>query len=327
MEQSQNVIMDNGPSVSVKPKRKRKTKEEIIFICALLAIPILHFIFFWIFINIDTISLSFQKFNQQTGKYEMCGFFQYKSIFLEFTKESSVLPRAIVNSLLVFIWNDFVIIPLSVISAYMLFKKMPLANMFKVVFFLPSIISAVVMTLVFRFMLNSSFGILDKIMEMIGLGKLIPFDGWLGDAKTAFPMILFYGLWTGIGYNIVLVTGAIARVPEEVYEAGKLDGLGLFQELWYIVIPLIGSTLSTLMLMGTTVIFTYFLQPLLLTGSNAQAVGTYTIAMYIVTNIKDGGNALLNLGAAVGVLCALVGTPIVIFSRKLLEKVFPVYEY
>ena len=119
----------------------------------------------------------------------------------------------------------------------------------------------------------------------------------------------------------------MARIPEEIIEAGKLDGLSTFRELFSVTIPLIGPTLGTLLLLGTTVIFTYFLQPQLLLGDNAATVGGYTIALYIVTHVKSGGTVQMAQGATIGILCALVGTPIVFLCRKAIDKTLPAYEY
>lgn len=185
------------------------------------------------------------------------------------------------NSFSVFLWNDFVIVPISLFCAFILYKKMPLGGAFKVIFFLPSIISVVVLTLAYRFMFDASFGFIPELLESIGLGDKVPFDGYFADKNYAWWMILLYGLWSGIGYNIVLVSGAMARIPEEIIEAGKLDGLSTFRELFSVTIPLIGPTLGTLLLLGTTVIFTYFLQPQLLLGDNAATDGRlYDRAVY-----------------------------------------------
>ena len=165
------------------------------------------------------------------------------------------------------------------------------------------------------------------LFTSLGIEDKLPWLGFFGDPKWAWWMVLFYGLWTGIGGNIVLISGSMARIPTEVIEAGKLDGLSMLKELWYVVIPLIGSTISTLMLMGTAVIFTYFLQPKLLLGDSAEAVGGFTIALFIVNNVRDNGTPQMAMGATIGIMCALIGTPIVVCSRKILDKVFPVYEY
>ena len=78
------------------------------------------------------------------------------------------------------------------------------------------------------------------------------------------------------------------------------------------------------MMMGVPVIFTLFLQPMLLTNGGPDGA-TYTIGLYIVNAIRTEGS--LTTGATIGVICAAVGTPIVVLLRKLVEKVFPAYEY
>lgn len=100
-----------------------------------MAIPVLHFCVFWLFINIDSILLSFKKFNMMEGMWEWAGLANYRALWTEFNKPGSVLPRAIVNSFSVFLWNDFVILPISLFCAYMLYKKIPLNNLYKVIFF------------------------------------------------------------------------------------------------------------------------------------------------------------------------------------------------
>ena len=202
-----------------------------------------------------------------------------------------------------------------------------MGGFFKVVFFLPSIISAVVLTLCYSYMFDITLGFIPQVLTDLGLGDKVPFDGYFGDKAYAWWMILFYGLWSGIGYNIVLISGAMARIPEEVIEAGKLDGLTTIKELFYVTIPLTGSTLGTLLLLGTTVIFSYFLQPKLLLGGNAATVGGFTIALYIVENVKSAGATEMALGATIGIVCAVVGTPIVFLTRKLIDKFLPAYEY
>ena len=104
-----------------KGKRKKKSVNEIVFMVTLMAIPVLHFCVFWLFINIDSILLSFKKFNMMEGMWEWAGLANYRALWTEFNKPGSVLPRAIVNSFSVFLWNDFVILPISLFCAYMLY--------------------------------------------------------------------------------------------------------------------------------------------------------------------------------------------------------------
>ncbi|MBQ7164687.1 MAG: sugar ABC transporter permease [Clostridia bacterium] len=309
-------------------KKRKKTLGEIVFICVMLAIPVTHFCLFWVYINIDSIRLSFQSFDMNSGAWRYVGFMNYRTFWQELTKAESVLPKSILNSFSVFLWNDLVIVPISVICAYVLSKKLFFASGFKVIFFLPAIISVTVLTLVFSFMFDSTLGPVPILLDKLGLSSWIPFEGFFASGKTAWGMILFYGLWSGIGYDIVLVTGAITRIPEDIVEAGRIDGLTSIKEFFYITIPMIGSTIGTLLMLGTTVIFSYFLPVrLILGGDNANSVGAGTIALYIVTNVRDAGTVQMPLGAAFGIICAIIGTPIVFICRKLIDRFLPAYEY
>ena len=311
----------------VKKKKKRITKTELlraIFIISFITIPILHFLIFTIYVNADTIFLSFQRFDVLTRKYRWVHLENYKEFFEGFNSPGSVLGKAIRNSILFFVLNDFVILPLSYLCAYFMYKKIPFSNGFRIIFYFPSIISSVVLTMLFSFMFDSSIGIVDSFLRFIGLESKIPELGWFGDSRTAMPVLLLYCLWAGIGANIVLISGAMSRIPTEIIEAGKLDGLSMFKEMIYVTLPLTGSLIATLMMMGVPVIFTFFLPVMLITNGGPDGE-TYTIAMYIVNSIRTNNN--ITMGATVGVICALIGTPLVIVLKKLVENLFPTYEY
>lgn len=327
--QTQTTASEAAAAANSPRQRRTKSKKSLnekVFILVMLAIPVLHFLVFFVYINIDTVVLTFQEKTLQ-GDYVFLSqpFRNYTEFFSTAFKSYSVFPGAVRNSIIFFLLNDVVIVPVSVVLTYFLYKKMPLANVFRIIFYLPSIISVVVLTMLYRFMFDSSIGLIDSALNALGLGHLIPQHGWMGTKESALGLVIVYCIWSGLGGNVVLLTGAMKRVPMEIIESGKLDGVGMFRELWSIIIPLIGTTLSTLFMLGTTVIFTFFLQPKLLTNGGPNGA-TYTIAMYIVDNVK-GDIGDLTKGATVGVICAIVGTPIVILTRKLLDKVFPVYEY
>ncbi len=311
----------------VLKKKKKITKTQLlraIFIISFISIPIIHFIIFTLYVNADTVLLSFERFDLQTRKYRWVHFENYIEFFEGFNKPGSVFAKAIRNSILFFLLNDFVILPLSFIFAFFMYKKIPFANGYRIIFYLPSIISPVVLTMLFSFMFDSSIGIVDSLLRVLGLGAKIPELGWFGDSKTAMPILLVYCVWSGIGANIVLISGAMSRIPQEIIEAGKLDGLSMFKEMIYITLPLTGSLLATLWMMGVPVIFTFFLTPMLITNGGPDGE-TYTIAMYIVTSIRNDNN--ITMGATVGVICAIVGTPIVVILRKVIDRLFPAYEY
>ena len=304
-------------------KKSKFRRSAIIFLCVMLAIPMVN-LCLSLYVQISVFPLSFQDFDIQSGTYKWVGFRNYIRLFQEFVQVGSIFPIAVRNSLLFFVLNNFVLLPISVTFSFFLTKRMPLANFFRVIFFLPSIISAVVLTMLFVFMFDGSIGFMSSIFESLGMGGIIPEFGWFGDSNSAIVLLLIYCFWTGIGGNILLLSGAISRIPPEVIEVGRIEGLKYWGELFRVVFPLIGSTIAVLFMQGVTVIFTMFLPVKLITNGGPQG-STYTLALYVTNAIRDDGN--LTSGATVGIILTIVGTPIIIGVRRLMEKVFPDCEY
>ena len=294
-----------------------------IFIILMIAYPILQFLVFWLYVNFDTILMSFQRLDYSTGKETFVGFENYKWVFNELTTQEDLL-NCIKNSVILFAVNNFVILPIAIFCAYIFYKKLPMSNVFRVLFFLPNIISIVVLTMAFSFMFDSSFGPVNTLLRAINLDKIIPRNGWFGDKSSAMSMVVTYCIWAGIGYDVVLLTGSINRIPIEIIEAGKIDGIPWYKELFHIVIPLIFPTITTLFVTGVTVIFTIFLQPMLLTNGGPFKHISGTIALYIVELVN---NSNLYKAAAVGIIFSIIGIPLVQLIKFIMEKISPEVDY
>ncbi len=311
----------NG-AVEINKKKKMPLSRKI-FLILMCAYPIIQFLVFWLYVNFDTIVMSFQKFDYISGKESFAGLDNYKWLFNELMDKKD-LKNCILNSVILFAVNNFVILPIAIFCAYIFFKKLPLGPVFRVIFFLPNIISIVVLTMAFSFMFDSSFGPVNSLLTLLHLDKLIPLNGWLSDKGSVMGMVVLYCIWAGIGYDVVLLTGAINRIPTEVIEAGKLDGIPWYKELIQIVVPLIFPTLTTLFVTGVTVIFTIFLQPMLLTNGGPYDHLSGTIALYIVELVN---NNQLYRAAAVGIAFSLIGIPIVQLIKWGMEKISPDVDY
>lgn len=301
---------------SHKARRKRQKR---FFIFVMLALPILQFLIFFVYVNIDTIILSFQKFDYNAGSYRFVSFDNYSEAF----RDLSQLPQmrqVIINSLLFLPITNFITLPLSVISAYFIFRKVPGRSFFKVIFFLPSIISIVVLTMAFQFMFDPLFGPVNSLLESFGIS---PTGGWFGSRETAMNMIYIYCIWAGIGFNMVLINGAISRLPSEVIESARMDGVGMYKELTKIIIPMIWPTITTLFVIGTTAVFTLFLQVLLLTNGGPNG-STRTIAFLIVQMVQSGD---YTTPAAFGVIFTIVGIPVIMAIKWLMERIGQNAEY
>ena len=302
----------------VKTKRKQNTKRNI-FIALMLIYPLLHFVVFTVYINFDTIALCFQRFNIMAGKNEFVGLYWFKKFFSEMAQSYS-LQRSFINSLLFIPVTNLILLPLSVLAAYFLYKKVPFSRMYRVTFFLPSIVSITIMTMCFSFMFDSTFGVVNDLLSRLGF---INPPVWLGDPNTAMPMVFFYCVWVGIGFNVVLLGGAMGRIPDDLIEYGNLEGIGLTTELFRVVIPIVWPTIGTLLVTGTTSAFTIFMQPKLLTGGGPN-FSSSTIGLYVVSATETNQ---YNWAATVGVIFSIVGILLVMTIKHFVDKLGNDVEY
>lgn len=311
-----------------KKKITKKKMVEIGFLAALLFVPMIHFAIFNLYINLNAILLSFKSYNSSQNIYVWNTgniFINYVDMIKDMFTGNNMLAISCRNSLVFTLLNSCFLLPLSVILTYILQKKIPAALFFRVIFQLPSVISVVVLVMVYRFMFDSTIGFVDPMLEAIGLGHLIPKHGWLGTETSAWVLMINYCIWVGFGGNVLLLSGAMARIPNELSEAAKIDGIGFWAELGKINVPLIGGTLSTMLLLGVQVFFSYFLPVQLLTGGGPNGA-TQTLAMHSVSLIKGGG-ADLTQSATLGMIITIIGTPLIIGGRKLFDTIFPAYEF
>ena len=299
--------------IGIKPKKemKQSTKRNI-FIALMLAYPLLHFLVFTVYINFNTILLCFQRFNIMTGENEFAGLYWFKKFFREMA-ESYSLKRSFINSLWFIPVTNLILLPLSVLAAFYLFKKIPGSKMFRITFFIPSIISITILTMCFSFMFDSTFGVVNDLLKKMGVENP---PVWLGDPDTAMPMVFLYCVWAGIGYNVVLLGGAMGRIPQELIEYGQLEGISLPTELFRVVIPMTWPTIATLLITGTTSAFTIFMQPKLLTAGGPN-FSSSTIGLYVVSATETNQ---FNWAATVGVMFSIIGIALVMLIKHFADK-------
>lgn len=182
---------------------------------------------------------------------------------------------AIKNTLL----YSVIYVPCSIVLSLglaMLLNKAWGKMFYRAVFFLPQIVTSVGIAVVWSWIYQPQFGILNMILKFFGIqGK-----EWLRDPSTAMGAVIVMSIWWGLGYNIVLFLAGLQNVPRTYVEAAKIDGANERQVFFNITVPLISPT--TLLVTITTMInaFQVFDQMFLLT-SGGPAKKTYTMAIHI----------------------------------------------
>ncbi|WP_125662193.1 carbohydrate ABC transporter permease [Paenibacillus baekrokdamisoli] len=278
----------------------RSKRMRLLFILSMTIYPVAHYFLFTVYVNISTIVYAFKRWNITTGAIDWVGFDNFSSIIEKVFTEAP-FKYALRNTLLWIPLNVLVLLPLALYVAYIFSKKIRFHNFYRIVYFFPSILSIVIIAMVFSFMVSPNNGVVNAILEAGGLESLQ--RSWLGDPATALGTVFFFCVWAGIGFNAAILLGAIGRIPNDLYEVGELEGITKIKELTKVVVPMIWPTISTLVIIGTSGAFTIFLQSKLLT-SGGPNFSTNTAALQIVNMVSDGqyGSA-----SAFGVLLALVG--------------------
>ena len=302
--------------VTIGKGKSLGSKGALLFLIAILIIPVIHWLIFWLGVNFNSIMMAFQL---PTGEWSLE---TMKSVLKEILRNDANmdinLNTAIRNTLIYFV-KDIFMIPFHLIIAYFFYKKISGYRMYQVIFYLPSIISGVAFATMFSSFIAPS-GPIGVLLEKAGV---TPVPEFLANSKYATNTILFYTIWIGWGGNMLLLGGALARVPLEILESARLDGITPAQELIYMILPLIWSTLSTLLILNMTSLFVADGPILLFTNGKFQ---TSTIGYWIFDKVYYQGIGAYNAVAAAGLLFTLVGAPIILFVKWLIERV-PVVEY
>ena len=318
----------NRPNKGEQKKETRhlsKKASEIVFIVAMLFFPILQFIIFWFIPNFNSIIMGFQ--NPVDNSFTLNNFKKFFGFLTQgkVAGEYNEIIYAIKNSIIYFAINIFFSTPLVIFFSYLLFRRIPMSGIYKVIFYLPSIIGGVVTATLFRalllegapgYNLLKSIGFITEDMEQLGLFK---------DKSTAFLMVIIYSIWTCVGMNMIMFYGAMRRIPTEIFESADIDGAGFFRQFVNLVVPLIWPTIVTLIIFSLSGMFISYGAVMILTPNIPQAsmIGWYIVRYTTATDSQ----ASLTYPAAVGLVFTAVGLPFVLVVRWLLNKISTNVEY
>lgn len=303
---------------SNRPISNKSIKRDAqIFIIALLAIPIMHWLVFWLYINIQSIALAFM--HKTTGQFTFVNFVEIWNEITTGANKEINLSISLFNTLKYFSNSVFIVIPLCLIISFFLFKRIAGYKVFRIAFYLPAIISSLVLITAYSDFIAPK-GPLDTVMRLLGFETSDRSP--LARPETATTTILIYATLTGFTTNVLLFTGGMSRIPIEVLEASKLDGVGPGREIVNIVFPLIWPTFSTQLIFTMTGIFNATGPILLFTNGQYQ---TSTIAFWIFNQVYGngsyGGTGTYNLVSCAGLCFTVIGVPLILFARWLVEKV------
>ena len=302
-----------------KVKHKNPWKIKLFIVC-MLTLPLGQFLVFTVYINIDGILMGFQNVNQSTNELVFVGLGNFERFFRTFVSEwdGPAAWKMLANSFGYWPVTYLIAIPLQLAAAYFLYKKVHASGFIIVVIFLPNLISPAVLAQAFSQMLSIRQGPLSDILQWLFGYTSENVPVWLNDPDYAMGLLYFYSIWVGIGYNAVLMWGAMTRVPLEIVESAKLDGVGFFGEFFHITLPIIWPTLSMILLTSVNIPFTVYMHSLLLTP-NSGVSGTGTLGLLVITTLRGGD---MYYSAAISILLSVISIPLMLGVKKLLNRIY-----
>lgn len=328
-EEKTDFILSDEERIRVSRKlKRRKKRNEYLFVVSLIAWPVIHFLMFWLYVNIESFMRIFQTYSPTRGEYVWSGVDDLVRTFQQMVLgENEIMNRAMWNSVFSIIPGLFIILPLAFITAYAFYKHVPGERLFRVLFYLPSMISIVVLTMCYKYLFDPTFGSIRLLFE-----NLFGVDWqWLTpstDNPLVWPLIYLYCVWAGLGSNVILMSGAMQRIPKEIAESAKLEGIGFWREAWSITLPLTMTTVSNFIVLAIMGMFSFLMQPMLLTSEGGGPEGmTLTVAMYVFVRTNSGIESQAKSAITVGILFSLLFGWVVLVAKVLLDKFTPKIEF
>ena len=294
-----------------KTGAQREKRDRYLFIGGMLFIPVLHFIFFYIYVNFSSFLMAFQRPRYDgSGLYDW-GFQNFSMFFKELFGAESELLICLKNTLIFFATDVFVKLPLSLLICYFIYKKICGSKIFRAVIYLPCIIMSTVFVTLYKYMIGTG-GPLFALWEAIGKEPVYFFSS----SEYALKMIVFYVIYSGLGGHFILLGGAMNAIDDAIIDAGKIDGVTPFRELTSLIVPSIWPTLSTMILMASIGVFTAS-GPLLLFTQGEFETNTISFWIYgLTTGIT--GYTDYEYASAVGLVFTVLGLPVVLTVKKLI---------
>lgn len=300
---------------------ERKDKKKLLFYICGISLPVLQFVIFYIFVNFNSIILAFQNWNIIDG---------YTFSFSNFTKvfndifvgsEELSLKYAFINSFKYYFVSLVFCTGLGLLFSNYIYKKNFGHRFFQIILFLPKILSAVVLAIVFTYSLNEGAVL---VAEKLFNTEITPL---LFSESTKFNYIMVFSIWASFGTGVLMYTSTMSGIAQEIVESAQLDGITPLKELIYITLPMIYPTLSTFLVVNFAAIFTDQMQLYTFYGMSGAPKENWTVGYYIYkeAQLAAGYSDWQQFAylSAFGLILSMVAIPLTLLFKRMLEKIGP----
>lgn len=231
-------------------------------------------IFFSVFVIraiFSAVQMSFYEYAILKPNHPFIGINNYKELFSDY-----VWWIAVKNTIIFTVLTVTGTTSLSLVSAVAVTQRIRGAGFFRVLLYMPQLLSVGVVGLIWVWLLSTQFGVLNYGLSFLGIQPI----NWLGDANTVIPALSLTTIWWGFGFPMLIFIAGLQGIPEHLYEAAKIDGASGRQLFFYITLPLLRPTILFVTVTGVIAQFQVFGQPFIMTtGGPGRA--SYTVIYYL----------------------------------------------
>lgn len=237
--------------------------------------------------------------------------------FIDLLTLDRVFWKAVRNTAIFSIVGTIADVTGGLLLAICLFAKVPLARFWRVVWFTPVLMSYVVVGIIWVWIYDYDWGVLNLLLRRLGLGALE--HSWLGDPATALWAVLATQTWKWIGFNMIIFLAALYALPRDVLGAAELDRCGWIAKLVYIIIPMLRSTLVNVLVLSFIGKMMIFDVVWVMTGGG-PLWSTETVSTYVYKRAFNWSTFDLGYPSAIAVLWSIMILIFVALMTRLLRQ-------
>lgn len=221
--------------------------------------------------------------------------------------------KSLLNTIVFLIIHIPLQIIIALFFAVMLNQKVRFIGFFRAAYFLPVIVSGVVVTILWQQLYGFETGLLNRMLTSIGFDKI----GWLVNPDLAMPSIAVMATWKNVGLYIVLFLVGLQTVPRHLYESAEIEGANTWQKFFHITLPMINPTFFLVMVLSTIGGFSLFIEPYVMTGG-----GPLNSTLSAMLYIYKQGFFYYHMGyaATLGFFFAGIILLVIVIQKKYIEK-------
>lgn len=286
-------------------RKPRQTLAPYLFLAPYLVV----FAVFWAWPIVQSVLFSFQ--NTRVNPWRFQPSLNWGRLF-----HDAAFASALKNTFLILAVQVPIMLALAVVLALALDSRLLRARgLFRFAFFAPVVVGEVAYSAIFRLIFNGQFGAMNGMLGALGL----PTPDWLNRPWTAMAVLIVAVTWRWTGYNAIIILAGLQNIPQELYEAARLDGASGWQRFRHVTLPQIRPVLLFALVLSIIGTMQLFAEPWLLTNFGGPGGATETLGTYL---FKQGFRSL-NFGYASAVAYSIAlmagifsAAQIVLFGRR-----------